>query len=163
MQKLDKPKIVDFATTFKSNWSFNPPCVPHMGGAWERLVRSVKEVLYGLIKDHVLTDAQLATVLTEAESVVNSRPLAHISDDPSDLDALTPNHILLGKHRNWSSIIGTDIDNINSRKKYKQVQALSAAFRSRWTKEYLPTLTTRNKWKRRRPTLTSSFYFKTTI
>ena len=96
VQKLDKPKIVDFATTFKINWSFNPPCAPHMGGAWERLVRSVKEVLYRLIKDHVLTDAQLATVLTEAESVVNS-PLTHISGDPSDLGALTPSHILLGE------------------------------------------------------------------
>ena len=123
-----------------------------MGGAWERLVRSVKEVIFGLVKNQVLTDSQLLTVLTEAESIVNSRPLTHVSDDPEDLYALTPNHILLGKYRNWSAIIGTGETDITSRKKYKQVQALVAAFWSRWTKEYLPTLIVRKKWKKRCPT-----------
>ena len=75
-----------------------------MGGAWERLVRSVKEVMHGLVKNHTLTDPQLLTLLTEAESIINSRPLTHLSEDANDLGALTPNHILLGRHRNWASI-----------------------------------------------------------
>ena len=59
------------------------------------MVRSVKEVMAGLLTEHSLTDPQLYTVLTEVESIVNSRPLTHVSDDINDLEALTPNHLLL--------------------------------------------------------------------
>ena len=124
-----------------------------MGGAWERLVRSVKEVMTGLVKGHRMTDPQLHTVLTEAESIINSRPLTRLSDDPFDLDALTPNHILLGMHKNWIAIAGTNEKDITSRKHWRQVQALQHHFWSRWTKEYLPTLTKRAKWRTRQPNL----------
>ena len=149
---LDKEAISDFATTSRIQWSFNPPKAPHMGGAWERLVRSVKEVMYGLVKDHILTDPQLYTLATEAESIVNGRPLTYISEDPTDLQALTPNHILLGRHRNWASIKDVSELDLFSRKKYKQVQALASQFWTRWRGEYLPTLTTRPKgWRKTIP------------
>ena len=151
IEGLDKTAIRDFASTLQIQWHFNPPKAPHMGGAWERLVRSVKEVLYGLTKDHVLTDPQLLTFLTEAESIVNSRPLTHLSEDPSDFEALTPNHILLGKHRDWGQIVNTSEVDITSRKKWRQVQAMRALFWKRWVKEYLPTLTIRSKWRRNAP------------
>ena len=35
---------------------------------------------------------------------------------------------------------------VNSRKKYRQAQALANMFWRRWLKEYIPLLTTRNKW-----------------
>ncbi len=120
-----------------------------MGGAWERLVRSAKEVMYGLTKDHVLTDPQLLTFITEAEHILNSRPLTHLSDDVSDLEALTPNHVLLGQHRNWVSITDISEADINSRRQWKQVQALRAMFWSRWVHEYLPQLNRRPCWKDR--------------
>ena len=146
--KLEKEeaKIIDATTSLRIKWTFNPPAAPHMGGSWERLVRSTKEVLYGLVKDHVLTDPQLYTVLTEAEMIINSRPLTHLSDDVSDLEPLTPNHVLLGMHRNWSSLADTSEFDITSRRKWKQVQALRSEFWTRWTKEYLPTLTQRSCW-----------------
>ena len=146
--KLDQNEISDFASTHQIKWTFNPPKAPLMGGAWERLVRSVKEVMYGLLKNHTLTDSQLYTLLTDAEFIVNSRPLTYLSENPEDLCALTPNHILLGRHRNWHSIANTSELDVLSRKKYKQVQALTSHFWSRWKAEYLPTLTTRPKgWR----------------
>ena len=148
---LDKKKITDFATSKKITWSFNPPASPHMGGAWERLVRSTKEVMYGLTKDHVLTDSQLLTFLTEAEYILNSRPLTHLSDDVSDLEALTPNHVLLGQHRNWVSIPDISEADINSRRQWKRVQALRAMFWTRWVREYLPGLNQRSCWKKKTP------------
>ena len=148
---LDKKRITDFASTFHINWHFNPPAAPHMGGAWERLVRSTKEVMYGLVKNHVLTDPQLITWLTEVEHILNSRPLTHLSEDINDLEALTPNHILLGRHRNWTSIADISEADVSSRKKWRQVQALQATFWSRWVKEYLPTLTKRPCWRDQKP------------
>ena len=148
VQKLDKEKIIEFASVLEIKWTFNPPKAPHMGGAWERLVRSVKEVMYGLLKNHILTDPQLYTLLVEAEAIVNSRPLTYLSENADDLCALTPNHILLGRHRNWTSIADTSELDVFSRKKYKQVQAVTTLFWSRWKSEYLPTLTTRPKgWR----------------
>ena len=147
IQKLDKNKITDYATTNHITWTFNPPGAPHMGGAWERLVRSTKEVMFGLMKEHTLTDSQLLTFVTEAEAIVNSRPLTHLSDDAMDLEALTPNHVLLGQHRNWTSITDVSEADICSRRQWKRVQALRAMFWSRWVQEYLPLLTKRARWR----------------
>ena len=150
---LDKDVINNFASSNQILWTFNPPAAPHMGGAWERLVRSAKEVLFGLVKDHVLTDSQLLTVLTEVESILNSRPLTHLSDDVTDLEPLTPNHLLLGRHRNLSSITDVSEADVTSRRKWKQVQALQRNFWTRWVKEYLPSLTKRTCWKKKTPNL----------
>ena len=97
--------------------------------------------------EKVLTDPQLATLLTEVESILNSRPLTHISSDINDLEAFTPNHILLGLHRKWESMMNVDKDDVTSRKHWRQVQALSIVFWERWRKEYLPELTKRSKWR----------------
>ena len=91
------------------------------------------------------SDVQLYTLLTEVESILNSRPLTRASDDVNDLQALTPNHILLGRHRNWVYVtdnIGEK--DITSRKCWRQVQALGVLFWQRWQREYLPTLTQRS-------------------
>ena len=144
---LQKAAISKAAVEMNIEWNFNPPSAPHMGGAWERLVRSVKEVLSGLMFDRVLTDPQLLTLFTEVESIVNSRPLTHISNDIDDLSALTPNHILLGMHQNWGFVADTSSDNLNSRRKWKQVQALRELFWTQWKDQYLPSLTKRGKWK----------------
>ena len=150
---LKKDVITKAAAEMKITWEFNPPAAPHMGGAWERLIRSVKAVMSGLMKDRVLTDPQLNTLFTEVESIVNSRPLTHISDDVNDLQALTPNHILFGLHRNWGYVAETSGDDITSRKKWRQVQALRNLFWDQWKKQYLPTLTQRRKWKEKIPNL----------
>ena len=147
IKSMDEEKITQFAARKQITWRFNPPSAPHMGGAWERLVRSTKEVLSALMEDKVLTDQQLYTLLTEVERILNSRPLTHISDHVDDLEALTPNHILLGLHRRWSFICDTDERDLYSRKKYRQVLAIAAEFWKRWRREYLPKLTTRSQWR----------------
>lgn len=69
---------IDCADTFtdaKTKWTFNPPGAPHMGGVWERMVRSVKEGMRALDDERKLNDEILQTVLAETESFINSRPL----------------------------------------------------------------------------------------
>ncbi|GBP90338.1 hypothetical protein EVAR_55032_1 [Eumeta japonica] len=54
------------------------PHAPHMGGSWERLVRSIKVALSATLHTRAPKDEVLHTLLLEAEFVVNSRPLTHI-------------------------------------------------------------------------------------
>ena len=147
VENLDRKKIGSFAASRNITWHYNPPAAPHMGGAWERLVRSVKEILHMIMQDRVLTDSQFITLLTEVESILNNRPLTSASSDINDLEALTPNHILLGLHQNWDSMLDTNERDVLSRRKWRQVQGAAAEFWKRWHMEYLPLLTKRPCWK----------------
>ncbi|XP_066914820.1 uncharacterized protein [Clytia hemisphaerica] len=118
-------------------WEFNPPESPHMGGVWERMVRSVKTSTQC---DH----HGLLTILTEVEALLNSRPLTSVSDDTSDLDALTPNHFIIGRASTLLPTCITYNDNVTPRKCWKQVQSITQQFWDRWRREYLPTLTARS-------------------
>ena len=48
-----------------------------------------------LLKEQVLDDEGLCTLMCEVESIVNERPITKVSDDPRDCNALTPKHLLL--------------------------------------------------------------------
>ena len=78
-------------------WSFNTPAASHQGGVWERLIRSVRSILTSVLGQQVLNDDGLQTLFCEVEAILNDRPITKVSDDPNDLEALTPNHILLLK------------------------------------------------------------------
>ena len=147
LKKLDQTKIGGFSQHKEIEWHFNPPSAPHMGGVWERLVRTVKTSMRFILKDLVLTEFQLITFITEVENIVNSRPITAISEEPSDLEALTPNHFLKG-FNNTDVLININESNIakSSRKRWKHIQMCLEHFWMRWKKEYLPTLTTRGKW-----------------
>ena len=62
-------------------WVFNSPAASHMGGVWERLVRSCKKALNVVLQNQVLTDEVLLTAFAEVEWLVNSRPLTEVSTD----------------------------------------------------------------------------------
>ena len=85
------------------NRSFNPPSAPHHCGVWERLVRSFKHTFYAILGNRRLTDESLTTVVCLVEQSLNARPLVLASARRRSrlfecfyLDALTPNHFLLG-------------------------------------------------------------------
>ena len=54
-----------------------------MGGAWERLIRATKIILKSLIREQLLNDEQLLTLMTETEKILNDRPLTPVSSDPN--------------------------------------------------------------------------------
>ena len=55
-------------------WSRNAPAASHMGGVWERQIRSARSILASLLKNHgtCLKDESLHTLMTEVEAIVNS-------------------------------------------------------------------------------------------
>ncbi|XP_065089401.1 uncharacterized protein LOC135710680 [Ochlerotatus camptorhynchus] len=88
-------KLADTFTNCNTQWILNPPAAPHMGGSWERLVRSVKIGLNTLSTSRNPDEETFGTVLVEVEAIVNSRPLTHVPLDLEDDEALTPNHFLM--------------------------------------------------------------------
>ena len=70
-----------------------PPQASHQGGVWERVIRSVRKILRALLGNQIVNDETLLTVMAEVEKILNDRPLTRLSEDPNDLEPLTPNHL----------------------------------------------------------------------
>ncbi|XP_037302804.1 uncharacterized protein LOC119193309 [Manduca sexta] len=126
-----QPELRNVGLLHRMEWRFIPPGAPNQGGAWERLVRSVKTALTVTLKEKAPSEETLRTLLAEAEHSVNSRPLTHVSVDPRDPEALTPNHFYV------------------DRRAWRAAQALADNFWRRWIAEYLPTLVPRGESTRR--------------
>lgn len=128
-------------------WHFNPPATPHMGGIWERMVRSVKESMKALDDGRTLSDEVLFTTIAEAEDMINARPLTYMSQEAAYEEAITPNHFLRGTVVNADLIVDGTVDTAASlRDAYKRSQQLANQMWERWLKEYLPTINRRTKW-----------------
>ena len=141
----NKERIQEAMSQRGIRWLFNPPAASHMGGVWEHQIRTVRRILFTIMTEQVPTSEMLTTLLVVAEGIINNRPLTPASDDPNDLEPLTPNHLLI--HRPASAPPGLFNENdLHSRKKWRQVQYLADVFWKRWTREYLLTLRQRTKW-----------------
>lgn len=128
------------------DWQFITPAAPHHGGLWEAAVKSAKKHLLRVIGKQSLPYDSLQTLLVRIEACLNSRPLTVIYDDPTDGEALTPGHLLIG--RPLITRPGTpDPDVPSNRLKHHQLlQRMLAHFWKRWSKEYLVSLQARQKW-----------------
>ncbi|XP_055918535.1 uncharacterized protein LOC129950632 [Eupeodes corollae] len=133
-------------STSQTQWIYNPPASPHMGGSWERLVRSIKKTLYQIMPSRNPTDELLHSMLLEVERVVNSRPLTYIALEDANDEVLTPNHFLLGSSNGEKTDSIPTNDNTLLRRNWMKAQQYANLFWRKWLHEYLPTLTRRSKW-----------------
>ncbi|XP_058828010.1 uncharacterized protein LOC131687931 [Topomyia yanbarensis] len=149
-QKLQEI-VVDCANTFTNahtQWHFNVPAAPHMGGPWERMVKSVK-VAMKAVSDSPRhpSDEVLETIMLEAEGIVNSRPLTYVPLEAADQEVLTPNHFLLhGSNGIKQPASEPAITGNVLQDSWKLAQHIGNEFWRRWIREYLPMLTRRAKW-----------------
>jgi hypothetical protein len=95
LSELDVRKINEKMLQNHIEWKFNPPHASHMGGIWERMIRSIKTILSSMLSEQNVCDETLLTVFAEVELILNSRPITQLSDDTQDPQPLTPNHLLL--------------------------------------------------------------------
>ncbi|GBP35730.1 hypothetical protein EVAR_82664_1 [Eumeta japonica] len=131
-------EVEKYATAKRIVWKSIPPSAPHMGGAWERMIRTIKSSLYAVLKERKPREETLHTLLLEVEHIVNSRPLTPVEPD-LNREALTPNHFLIGRSCGISPIgifKATDADSHT----WKTAQRLADEFWHRWSMEYLPNL-----------------------
>ena len=146
LRDLNRSRVIQAARRKNVDWIFNPPLASHHGGAWERMIRTVRRVLLSLLSSSPrMTDEILQTVMCEAESIVNSRPITKSSEDINDDTPLSPNHLLLLRE-NCSIPWGIFHNSDTYRKHWRHVQHLSTQFWKRWIHEYLPELQRRQKW-----------------
>ena len=128
----------------------NVPHASHMGGVWERQIRTVRSILSSLLSQHggQLHDESLNTLMVEAEAVVNSRPLT--TDSSTDeFGVLSPNRLLTQK----STVVlppPGDFQQADqySKKRWRRVQYLANQFWCRWRQDFLQSLQQRQKWLR---------------
>jgi len=134
-------------------WHFYPPSAPHFGGLWESAVKNAKTYLTKMMGETKLTLGELTTLLCQIEACMNSRPISPLSNDPSDLQALTPAHFLIGGPMTLPPETDISQENPSSLRRWKYVQFLTQTFWKRWHREYLPQCQIRGKWSSMKRTL----------
>ena len=80
IEEMDHNKVREFLLKHNGDWihwKMNLLLASHMGGVWERQIRSACAILSSILKTHSnsLDDESLNTLFTEVEAIVNSRPL----------------------------------------------------------------------------------------
>ncbi|XP_053381699.1 uncharacterized protein LOC128549196 [Mercenaria mercenaria] len=137
-------------------WRFNPPHSSHMGGVWERMIGMARRILDGMllgVTSKNLTHEVLTTLMAEVSGIINSRPLAPISNDPDCPVILSP-AMLLNQKVQCESTVPFNIDQREMyRKQWKMVQVLSDMFWKQWKDSYIHVLQSRRKWKIPQPSV----------
>ncbi|CAI5682991.1 unnamed protein product [Oreochromis niloticus] len=150
LKEVDKDRLSAYLARKQCDFVMNVPDASHMGGVWERQIRTVRGVLTKVLSQSAgrLDDASLRTFFYEAMSIVNSRPLTTDSiSDPKGLEPLTPNHLLTMKTSVPLPPPGKFVpEDLYARKRWRRVQYLAEQFWSRWRNEYLSNITLRQRW-----------------
>ena len=152
LNELDNDRLRQYLLHENCDFDFkmNFPSSSHMGGVWERQIRSVRNVLASLLYKHgtQLDDESLRTFLCESAAIVNSRPLSVDNlNDPLSTAPLTPNHLLTFKSKVVLPPPGNfPSTSLYSQKRWRRTQYLVNEFWSRWRLEFLQNLQARQKW-----------------
>ena len=137
----------------RTEWKFNPPSAPHMGGKWEAAVKSVKFHIRRVVGETVLTYEEFTCFLSQVEGILNSRPLCPLSDDPNDVQSLTPGHFLIGGP--ITAIPESTLADVPESRlsRWERTRRMLGYFWRRWSREYLQRLQDIAKWRTPQPSI----------
>ena len=145
MKELDVDRLQTFLASKQCTFTFNTPSASHAGGVWERQIGSVLKHTLSLCPGR-LDDTSLRCMLYETMSIVNSRPLTVLSNDPTE-DPFTPNHLITIKPTLPLPPPGHFVrEDLFARKRWRRIQYLCEQFWSKWRKQYLLNMNERQKW-----------------
>lgn len=113
-------------TSLNCRWHFNPPSASHFGGLWEAAVRSAKNLLKRVMREHLFTWEEFTTLVFRVESILNSRPMTPLLAIPEVDEGDVP------------------IRNLVNR--WKLLHQCLQHFWKQWRSEYLQTLQPRGRW-----------------
>ncbi|KAL4006146.1 hypothetical protein ACER0C_005859 [Sarotherodon galilaeus] len=150
LKQCDTDALEAFLANKQCEFVFNAASASHAGGVWEGQIRTIRSVLNATIAQCQgrLDDSSLRTLFYEAMFIVNGRPLSVDGiNDPKSSEPLTPNHLILMKSKVALPPPGKFMkEDLYARKRWRRVQYLTEQFWSRWKREYLLNISTRQKW-----------------
>ena len=85
LEMQDDPQVQAYLADHRIVWRHQTPRSPWMGGHYERLVRIIKVYLSTAITRKIFTYEEFVTLVKEAETIVNSRPITYQSADTDDI------------------------------------------------------------------------------
>ena len=140
--KANQESISDFLSSQMIDRKFIPQRAPHFVGLWEAAVKSMKKHLRKVTGEVRLTFEELATVVSQIEACLNSRPLVPLASDDEGLEVLTPGHFLIGRAL---EALPDPSFTCNSRdllllRRWELCQAIIQHFWKRWSTEYVTNL-----------------------
>lgn len=91
---IKNPQTQSLLNKKNITWEFITERAPQHGAWWERLVQVVKRPLRKILGTNCLPFRELATILTDIEVMVNTRPLTTAAADASEIRALSPADLL---------------------------------------------------------------------
>ena len=107
-QAITHEDTVSYCANEEIKWKFISELSPWKGGLYERLIGLVKIMLKQAIGRCQPKLEDFMTLLCETESIINSRPLSKISEDPNDpFQILRPIDFLHPTWSNWHRSFGT--------------------------------------------------------
>ena len=80
------------------NWKFILEKSPWWGGFYERLIGVMKNLLKAMERARLTYD-EILRILIEIESIINSRTLTYMSNNPNE-SFITPYHLIYRRHIN---------------------------------------------------------------
>ena len=100
----------------------------------------MKAHLKRVIGETRLTFEEFATVLTQVEACLNSRPLGPLPCDGDTIEPLTPGHFLIGRPLEALPDPPMSYRSMSLLKRWYLCQGLVRHFWKRWTTEYMDTI-----------------------
>ena len=131
----------------KITWHFNTPLASTQGGAWERLIRSVRKLLSHLPCDpqtFPVTIDNLRTMQAGAQKIINTRPLTPVRAIPDDCDAITPSSLLHHQSVKPTNPLWALSSCESPLKNHRHVQERVDIFWKEWMHLYMPYLQKRH-------------------
>ena len=115
------------------------------GGFWERLVGLTKQSLRKVLGRAFVTLPVLQTIVVEIEATLNDRPLTCVSTDVTDVEPLTPAHLLCDRriislpHEYEENLYDPDyMDAPAMRQQVDRHSKILNHFQSKWKEGTLP-------------------------
>jgi hypothetical protein len=93
----DWTRIYQFADGAGIDWQAVPTGAQHYNGQAERIIGLVKKCLTQTLEGKTCSYGELSTIVAEVAQIVNSRPIARNSNNPSSGGPITPLHLELGR------------------------------------------------------------------
>ena len=127
------------------------PPRPHSSA--ESGVKSMKHQLRRVVGTTLFTYEEMNTLLTRIEAILNSRPLCPLTNDPDDLNVLTPGHFLVG--HSLTLVPEPNLTHLKPARlsRWQQICQMAQSFWTKWSREYLQRFHAVYNWTKPFPSI----------